>query len=60
MTAGTYYCIILEYTGTQGSNGIRIVADNTTPSHSGNKVSYNDTTSTWGYSSSQDIIFYVY
>ena len=60
MTAGTYYCIILEYTGTQGSNGIRIGADNTTPSHSGNKVSYNDTTSTWGYSSSQDIIFYVY
>jgi len=56
MSAGTKYCIVLEYSGGDGSNYIKWAGDVSSPTHGGNVAYY---TSSWSASSGVDRIFYV-
>jgi len=60
LSEGEKYCITVGYTGGSFANltGLVVGTDNTSPSHSGNLIGYDD--SAWGYLSSVDACFYVY
>lgn len=60
MQAGTYYVIVVEYTGgTPGTNIIQVGGDVTSSSHDGNWCLYKVSTN-WNYAASRDLAFYVY
>lgn len=58
---GTHYVVMVSYSdaGSNGSNNIRIVWDESSPTHNGNFVYYSVGTS-WGANSTRDLPFYVY
>ena len=56
LSDGTYYVVVVEYSGGDTSNNVIVGLDNSSPSHSGNTVAYS---SSWNYYS-RDTIFYVY
>lgn len=57
LSAATKYVISVEYTGGDGSNYIGVGSDSTSPTHSGNTISYNGAYSIWA---GTDVPFYVY
>lgn len=56
LTAGTHYCIEVEYTGGDSSNYLRVGNDSSSPTHSGNASFYD---SSW-QTTANDVCFYVY
>lgn len=60
LTADTYYAVIVEYAGGDSSNYLRVGADNSSPSHDGNRIGWSNSSSTWSASSTTDVCFYVY
>lgn len=59
MSAGTNYIIAIEYSGSGGTNNIRVGLDVSSPSHAGNYCSATNAM-VWSASSTIDTIFYVY
>lgn len=57
ITAGTDYCIALEYTGGDSTNIVRLGYNFTSETHPGNKINYSGT---WSSDSGSDVHFYVY
>lgn len=57
LSAATKYVISVEYAGGDGSNYIGVGSDSTSPTHSGNTISYNGAYSIWA---GTDVPFYVY
>jgi len=57
LSATTYYCITIEYSGGDSSNYLFVRADTSNP-HSGNSGAYYP--SSWDVSAGKDLIFYVY
>ena len=60
LSANTYYCIVLVYSGGSSSNRIDLAEDDSSPTASGNKVSSSNSGSTWSATSGYDVCFYVY
>ena len=58
LTAGEYYCIVVEHTGTDPDNYLQNGYDSATPTHSGNAM-YRWGAGSWIVDGSDDI-FYVY
>lgn len=58
---GTHYVVTISYSdaGSSGSNNIRVVWDESSPTHAGNFIYYSEGTS-WGANSGRDLPFYVY
>jgi hypothetical protein len=52
---GTNYCLVLEYSGGDASNYIRVGRDATSPTHAGNGATYSG--GAWGISTSDFVFF---
>lgn len=59
MSAGTYYCIVVDYTAGDNSNHLCFGSDLSAPSHDGNLLEYSNV-SGWNGNGSYDLCFYVY
>jgi hypothetical protein len=59
LSAGTYYCIVIEYSGGDFNNSVYCSYDNTASTHSGNSARYRISGGSWT-AQSTDLIFYVY
>ena len=60
LTDGTYYVLVVRFSGADSSNGISIGLDDTSPTASGNfSYEYNSGT-LWGGNNTTDFCFYVY
>ena len=57
MDPDTYYEIVVNYSGGDNLNYVTVGADNTSPTHSGNRARY---LSSWLSSATADVCFYVY
>lgn len=58
MTAGSEYCLTVEYSGGDASNNLNVGVDNSSPTHPGN---YSIKSSgSWSALATRDIIFYVF
>lgn len=58
LTNGTKYCVSIEYSGgTYGVDDVSVGHDESSPTHDGNKSSYDDG---WTTFSNKDACFYVY
>lgn len=57
LTAATNYCLTVHYADGDGSNNIRVLFDNSSPSHSGNLAIYSGS---WVAASDDDLTFAIY
>ncbi len=57
LTNATKYVVMVQYVSAGGN--INVGVDNTSPSHGGNSI-FHDGTSTWDFDASYDVIFYVF
>ncbi|HUV84164.1 MAG TPA: hypothetical protein VMV86_00560 [Methanosarcinales archaeon] len=55
---GTYYCLVIEFSGGDTYNCLKVGADRTSPTHSGNIADYSY--GNWDLYPNYDFIFYVY
>jgi len=60
LTDGTYYCVLLSYSGGDSSNRLFLAEDYSTPTHGGNNLYYKTSETAWKYDADYDVCFYVY